>query len=100
MSGILKAFSKVSGKILDAAGLNFGKDLRDMNVSPYHLFELRKGYAKNEIYVSGYRWHGKKRTEVSFDMALEKNQNKAPEKTRQVCCQGQSRYKHIIKYDS
>ena len=55
MSGILKAFSKVSGQILDAAGLNFGKDLRDMNVSPYHLFELRKGMAKNEIYVLGYR---------------------------------------------
>lgn len=34
MSGILKAFSTVSGQILDAAGLNFGKDLRDMNVSP------------------------------------------------------------------
>ena len=34
MSGILKAFSKVSGQILDAAGLNFGQDLRDMNVSP------------------------------------------------------------------
>ena len=28
---------------------------RDMNVSPYHLFELRKGMAKNEIYVLGYR---------------------------------------------
>ena len=55
MSGILKAFSKVSGEILDAAGLNFGEDLRDMNVSPYHLFELRKGMAKNEIYVLGYR---------------------------------------------
>ena len=36
MSGILKAFSTVSGQILDAAGLNFGRDLRDMNVSPYH----------------------------------------------------------------
>ena len=46
MSGILKAFSKVSGQILDAAGLNFGKDLRDMNVSPYHLFD----FIKNGIY--------------------------------------------------
>ena len=33
MNGILKAFSTVGAAVLDAAGLNFGQDYRDMKVS-------------------------------------------------------------------
>ena len=81
MSGILKAFSKVSGKILDAAGLNFGKDLRDMNVSPYHLFDFIK-----MVSILGHQKNGNERNEDSFYKAFEKNQNENSEKNRQVCC--------------
>ena len=33
INGILKAFSTVGAAVLDAAGLNFGQDYRDIKVS-------------------------------------------------------------------
>ena len=81
MSGILKAFSTVSGQIRDDAGLNFGRDLRDMNVSPYHLFDFIK-----KVSILGHQKHGNERNEDSFNMAFEKNQNENSERNREVCC--------------
>ena len=52
MRGILKAFSAVGSKFLDAAGLNIFQDIRDINVSRYALIKLTLSRAKSEIYFS------------------------------------------------
>ena len=43
IKGILKAFSKIGARILDAAGLNFGQDFRDIKVS---CFDVKIGRIK------------------------------------------------------